>query len=53
MKRDELIKLGKKILNCEGTEDEIDEMIEIFNKNVSDEVKKAGLKESDFVIIKY
>jgi hypothetical protein len=30
-----------------------DEVDESFIKNVSEEVKKAGLKESDFIIIKY
>lgn len=32
--REELIELGKKILNCEGTEEEISEIIELFNQNV-------------------
>jgi hypothetical protein len=34
MTREELIELGKKILNCEGTEEEVDIMIDLFNKNV-------------------
>lgn len=34
MKKSELIELGYKIKNCEGTEEEIDEMIYVFNKNV-------------------
>lgn len=34
MNRSELIELGNKILNYIGTQDEIDEMIEVFNKNV-------------------
>lgn len=34
MTREELIELGKKIVNCEGTEEEIDKMIELFDKNV-------------------
>ena len=34
MTRDELIELGKKIVNVEGSEEEIDDMIEIFGKNV-------------------
>ena len=34
MKREELIELGKKIVNCEGTEQEIDKMIELFDRNV-------------------
>ncbi len=29
----ELIELGTKIVNCEGTEQEIDLCIEVFNKN--------------------
>ncbi|WP_282056834.1 bacteriocin immunity protein [Maribacter luteus] len=35
MTREELIELEKRIVNCQGTEDEIDEMIQVFNKNVS------------------
>lgn len=34
MTREELIALGKKIVNCEGTEKEIDDMIELFDQNV-------------------
>ena len=34
MNRDELIEIGKKIVDCEGTEAEIDEMFELFCKNV-------------------
>jgi hypothetical protein len=34
MTREELIILGKKIVNCGGTEKEIDIMIELFNRNV-------------------
>lgn len=34
MEKEELIKLAKKIVNCQGTEEEIEEMSEIFNKNV-------------------
>ena len=34
MTRNELIELGNKIVKCEGTESEIDDMIEVFNKNV-------------------
>ncbi len=34
MTREELIKLGYKIVNCEGTEEEQDEMYELFSKNV-------------------
>lgn len=34
LNKKELIELGKKIINCEGTENEIDEMMDIFNKNV-------------------
>jgi hypothetical protein len=34
MTREELIELGKKIVNCEGTEEEIDAMYELFSKNV-------------------
>jgi hypothetical protein len=34
MTRDELIKLGRKIVNCEGTEEEVDNMIDLFDKNV-------------------
>ena len=34
MTRDELIELGRKIVNCEGMEEEIDAMYELFSKNV-------------------
>ena len=34
MTRDELIELGNKIVNCEGTEEQIDKMIELFDNNV-------------------
>lgn len=34
MTRNELIELGKRIVNCEGTEEEIHKMIDLFNKNV-------------------
>ena len=34
MTRDELIELGKKIVNCEGTEQEIDKMIQLFDNYV-------------------
>jgi hypothetical protein len=34
MTREELIVLGKKIVNCEGTEEEINEMYDMFSKNV-------------------
>ncbi|MDO1513277.1 bacteriocin immunity protein [Maribacter confluentis] len=34
LSRKELIELGNKIINCEGTEDELDEMIDLFNSNV-------------------
>jgi hypothetical protein len=34
MTRDELIHLGRRIINCEGTESEIDKMIELFDRNV-------------------
>ncbi|KAB8154297.1 colicin immunity protein [Kordia sp. TARA_039_SRF] len=34
MNREELIELGKKIIACEGTEEEIDLLYEEFNKNV-------------------
>lgn len=32
--RDELIKLVNKIVECEGSEEEIDEMIEVVKRNV-------------------
>lgn len=34
MTREELIELGKKIINCQGTESEIDEMYILFSKSV-------------------
>ena len=34
MTREELIELGRKITNCEGTEKEQDEMYELFSNNV-------------------
>ena len=34
MTREELIELGKKIINCEGAEKEIDEMYDLFSKSV-------------------
>ncbi len=34
MNKEKLIELGKKIVNCEGTEEQINEWILIFNKNV-------------------
>ena len=34
MTRNELIALGKKIVNCIGTEEEIDKMIQLFDKSV-------------------
>lgn len=34
MTREELIVLGYKIVNCEGSEEEIDELMELFNQNV-------------------
>lgn len=34
MTRDELIELGRKIVNVEGIEEEVDKMIELFDKNV-------------------
>ena len=34
MNRNQLIELGVKIINCQGTEKEIDEMIELFNNSV-------------------
>ena len=33
MTREELIDLGRKIVNCEGTEEEIDKMYKLFSKN--------------------
>jgi len=34
LSREELIKLVEKIINCEGTEEEIDDMIHLLEKNV-------------------
>lgn len=34
MSKEELIKLVEKIMKCEGTEEEIDGMIELLEKNV-------------------
>lgn len=34
MTREELINLEKKIINCEGTEDQINTMVNLFNTNV-------------------
>lgn len=34
MTREELIELGKQILKAEGTENELDELHQTFNKNV-------------------
>jgi len=34
MTREELIELGYKIVNCEGTEEEIDMMYDLFSRNV-------------------
>jgi hypothetical protein len=42
MTRLELIELGKNIINCEGTEQEISIMIDTFNQNVP-HPKGAGL----------
>jgi hypothetical protein len=42
MTREELIVLGERIINSEGTEEEISKMIELFNKNVP-HPKRAGL----------
>ncbi|GFI24814.1 hypothetical protein IMSAGC011_03618 [Lachnospiraceae bacterium] len=36
MDRNELIELVKKILDCEGTEEEVDEMISKLEQNVID-----------------
>jgi hypothetical protein len=36
MTREELISLVDKIMKCQGTEKEIDEMIELLEKNVID-----------------
>lgn len=34
MTREELIGLGEKIVNCQGTEEELDRMMDVFDKNV-------------------
>ena len=34
LSRNELIELGQKIINCEGSEEEINEMHDLFNRNV-------------------
>ncbi len=34
MNKEELVKLGKSIVNCQGTEEEIEEMIDMFNSKV-------------------
>jgi len=34
MTREELIEIGKRILNAEGTESELDKLNEVFNQNV-------------------
>ncbi|WP_195575577.1 bacteriocin immunity protein [Paenibacillus sp. 1001270B_150601_E10] len=36
LSRDELIILVRKIMNCEGSEHEIDEMINLLERNVPD-----------------
>lgn len=36
MTRDELVLLVDKIMKCQGSEKEIDEMIELLEKNVTD-----------------
>lgn len=36
MSREELIVLVDRIMKCDGTEEEIDEMIELLEKNVPD-----------------
>lgn len=36
LSRAELVELVRKIMNCEGTENEIDEMIFLLQKNVID-----------------
>ncbi len=36
MSREELIELVEKIMKCEGTEEEVDNMIDILEKNVID-----------------
>jgi len=34
MTREELVLLGKKIVNCEGSESQISEWVDLFNQNV-------------------
>ncbi len=34
MTREELIEIGNKIVNCEGTEEEQDQLYELFSKSV-------------------
>lgn len=34
LSRNELIELGQKIINCEGSEEEINKMYDLFNHNV-------------------
>ena len=34
MTREELIEIGQRIVECDGTEQEIDALSELFNKNV-------------------
>lgn len=36
MSKEDLIMLVEKIMKCDGTEEEIDEMIELLEKNVPD-----------------
>ena len=36
MSRDDLIELVDKIMKCEGTEEEVDNMIEVLKRNVLD-----------------
>lgn len=36
MSREDLINLVDKIMKCEGTEDEVDEMIDLLERNVLD-----------------
>ena len=36
MSREELIELVEKIMKCEGTEEEVDNMIDVLKKNVID-----------------
>jgi len=58
MNRDELIFLGTKIFFCQGTEEEIDEMCDIFDKNVPHPLGSnlffyPEKMEKDFDISKY